>query len=513
MSEVNKEQEVKERLYDNEKVVSESLNFKKLIPLLLQGGIVSAEDAKYLLEDGQYPVKPTKRDKTKLLFQKLEDGDFFSEFLDCLEREGSHLGHASIRDLLKGREYASESDIAHSKALRDAVTNNFTDFIEGINLIELVPQMVQRRLITPDEMKYLCNLNQDSSEELRIVSLITILDTKGPKAYTYFADCLQDEKSHRTHQELHTIIHDDSQVQTQRPQSRKRKSEESSPESTVNLHKRTFKQIELNGDMVGEEYKKMMVTFQTYQYNGDWWKLEVEATRYIEDGSKSCELQIVALLELAASLIFQNKKERTLELVSKAKEMCRNKSEDNFTFLEGRCEYTLSLLYRYQKEYDKAKEHAKNAVVHLSVVEPGHDTAFSFLGYASIVMVSGDGEPSKTRAAKNSLRAAIDAAMRENSGLNLVEPHAYMKLAQVNLSSSSNCEDSIRDAEGCLAEVNFDRLSTRSKCHFYLTESELYKRKGMSSDSMRVAECALDLAEKSNLTTEIQSAKNRLSGL
>ena len=70
---------------------------------------------------------------------------------------------------------------------------------------------------------------------------------------------------------------------------------------------------------------------------------------------------------------------------------------DNSSFLEGRCEYVLSVLYRYSKQYDKAREHAENAQRILFIAERGHDTAFTCLCYAALLIET---DESKTTDAK-----------------------------------------------------------------------------------------------------------------
>lgn len=204
---------MKGRFHANEREIIRCLNFKELVPYLCErAALLSFEEGQSLL----------KCDRAELLFQKMKEKDLtsYSTFLGCLQREESHLGHAYIRALLEGRlkQYASKSDIAHSKALKKVVKNRLVKFVKGINLTELLPHMFQRQLLTEHEREYICDTRHSTSE--RIIFLFNALDTKGPLAYGLFANCLEDEDCHVTHNELFKMMCTDLEIQN--PHSRKR---------------------------------------------------------------------------------------------------------------------------------------------------------------------------------------------------------------------------------------------------------------------------------------------------
>ena len=122
---LSKEEEVKARFRDNLKEISEYLNYERLVPLLCEGpdktALLSFDDGQSLLCSSL-----SKYVKASQLFQTLEGK--YSKLLECIKREGDHLGHAFICDLLEGRQHASEKEMAYSKAVKDAIneeTNHF----------------------------------------------------------------------------------------------------------------------------------------------------------------------------------------------------------------------------------------------------------------------------------------------------------------------------------------------------------------------------------------------------
>ena len=505
------EKKVKERFCKNFKAISECLNYEELVPLLCEG---SEETAVLSIGESQSFLDSSvnRPDKAAQLSQKLESKSY-SVLLDCLYKEEEHLGHSFICDLLEGRQHASEKDIIYSKTVKGAMKKKLTAFTKGLSPNELIPHMMEHKLLTTSEAEQLYGTTSSIKQN---ISLLRILDTKGPLGHSLFAKCLQNEDSHVTHGQLYDLIHKDmdySLIPTRC--SVKYVYEEIHVDSVTALCKRDPSRISLQGVLTGEEYDKIIYTFQTCQYNGAWAKMEAEASKYLKEGIP-CELQVTALLEKAMGLIFRKQNDEPFRLISKARDKCKQVQGDNHTFLEGRCEYVLSVLYRYSKQYDKAKEHAENALRILFSVERGHDTAFACLIYAALLVVSGG---SKTEA-KHHLAAAISDAKSHSTGTNLVVPHSYMRLAQILIksvhSSNGRVQDNdsirtIREAEECLRNVDPASLSVRSRCRLHLTESSLFRCKEMRPQSKCAAENCLDLATRHHLTTEIEAARDVLS--
>ena len=496
----------------HESEIGECLNFDELVPLLCEGtsALLSFQEGQSLLDSSLH-----RRDRADSLFRKLaEKGlESYSTFLSCVKREESHLGHSYIQALLEGTQYASESDIALSKILKQAVVSNFTAFSRGICLLELSPHMFQCGLLTEDELKKLSNTQSSAM----VVELFAILDTKGPLAYNLFAKCLHDENNHRTHHQLYSMMH--TNVCTSQPPG-PRKRANTSYVST--LCKRVPQRLRLQGPLRGKDYDKLIVTFRTYHHNGEWMKLEAEADKYLKLESTPCEKQVVSLLEMAVSCILQRKEEKIIaNLVEEAKSRCTMLCGENLVFLKGRCEYVLSMHFRYLKNYEEAKKHAENAKKILFNVEPGDDSAFAnYCDACAIVeMLSENSTPEEVEEVECYFRIAIDDARSHGSGFDLVAPHSFMRLAQMYLGSSHFAAGSIRDKENidkaanCLNNVDQTALLGRSRCNFLLMESDLYQSKGMLFEAEEAARCALKLSKKLKFNNEDEAAKNRLQAL
>lgn len=490
---------VKDRFKANILEITNSLNFEPLIPLLCEGELFSFEDGHHLYD--------LPKDKAVgILCERLEkDSTSYSTFLDCVQRETTHLGHAFIAALLEGSDYSSESEIAYSKSLKSVGVKRFTDFTKYINLFELVPHMYASALLTEHERDYLRDTRCSTNE--KITHLMKILNTKGPKGYVLFAKCLQNEHSHCAHDELYTMMH--GEILGQKPCYRKRPQ---TLDCDLPLHKRMFRLLKLHGPFNGE-CKKLVNILMRYHHAGQWVEIEAEAKFYLKEGTP-IQLQVVARLELAICLISQHEHKRVFDLVSEAKTLCKKLPGDNPTILEGRSEYVLSRVYRSLEQYEEAKEHAKNSIVILSNVEAGSDTAFAHYSYAC-ALVESDDHP-KFKDIEGHLNHAIDDVSRE-SGLDLdvITPCSFMKLSQMYISSthdeiSSTSEERNDKAEKCLKKIDEKSLALRSRCYYYLRKSELYHKKGMLSESKSDAQQALDLAVNHNFNHEVEVAANLL---
>ena len=490
----------KERFHENFDAIRESLNYEELVPLLCEGtsesALVSIEEGKFLLDQSR-----NRHDKVILLSQKLESKSYF-KLLEYLQREEWHLGHAYIRDLLEGKQHASEEDIAYSKAVKDAVLKRQKLFSEGMNFTALIPYMLECKLLTISDVKQL-----DNTSESKLPNLLSIIDTKGPLGYSLFAKCLQNEDSHVTHSQLYHLIHAniDSSLLPEKHW-KKLMNEESTMKGVTTL---TRGVPNMHGILKGEKYEQMINTFQTCQYSGDWAEMEAEASKYLGEGIPY-ELQIVALLEKAVGLVFHDQEqEESFSLISEAKEKCELVQGDNSTFLEGRCEYVLAILYRYTKQYDKAREHAENAQRILFIVEQGYDTAFACLTYACLLIETNG---SKTTEAKNYLAAAIS-----ESGAGMCIRMAQLFIGSIHSSKDSahdkNRSCTLRETEECLKNIEPDILSIYSRCRLCLIESNIFRFKEMRIESKAAAELGLNLATEYNFTNEIEEAKEILESL
>ena len=377
-----------------------------------------------------------------------------------------HLGHAYIAALLQGKEYASHSSVLRSREVKKTLVCHFSAFVKGINLMELVPHMYQAGLLTDDERDYTSD-NRHSHTE-RVMYLFRALDSKGPSAYSLFAESLADEHSHPAHSELHALINGDlCSSKDQDSAARKHTHDaQNTSDMKLSLCKRPSRRLKLHGPLKGREYEELMSSFQGCHHNGEWSRLEERAARYTAT-DVSCELQAVALLEMAVRWIFQREEEKAVSCVSRAKEKSKLACGDNAVFLQGRCEYILSRLFRYLKQYSRAKlltlrgscstwsqartQRLLTTVTHVCQWRPS---------------CSEDSTLEEVKEVERCFMFAIDNARSHNSGLDLVAPHSFMRLAQMYLGSGHYVagavirdSNSIRNAANCLRNVNVATLS------------------------------------------------------
>ena len=422
------------------------------------------------------------------------------------------MGHSYIVFLLEGKSFGSESELLESSKFKEGINKHLLEMMD-INLGSLVPLMYCDNLLTLEEQQEL--LCSRKSERERILLLFQVLDTKGPLAHGIFAQCLSEELSHPTHVELFRLISTSQSTHCSTSKKRKRGIDA----CMLTRVMRPFQPWKMQGPLKGHTYNAMMRLFQSYHHNGEWEKLDIEAAKYI--AGNIIEFQVVALLEKAISWIFRRNKGTVVSLVDKAKQICLKIPGENSAFLLGRCEYILSRLFRYLKEYVKAKEHVSISREHLYLVEPGEDS--SFVNYCdacvTVECLSELSPPEEIRRVRATFERAINDDLSHESGLGLVAPHSLMRLAQMYLGGThynpgvtSNVEN-IEQARLCLQAVDCASLCYRSKCHYNLIKSDLYCNTNGFSEAKECVQIVLMLARKYNFVLEISSAETRLLAL
>ncbi len=180
----------KKFLTHNEKI-SHCLNYEALIPFLCEdNAIFTVQEALDLFAH--------KETRMELICEKLEqDYRLYETFLDCVRRESTHLGNEYVTSLLERREYATTEEETQCTLFEAAIKKKVTEFTQGVNLSELIPLMTQNQLLTESESAELCDSQQPYN--IRVLTLIGLLDSKGPFGYSRFVDCLGQEHAHCTH--------------------------------------------------------------------------------------------------------------------------------------------------------------------------------------------------------------------------------------------------------------------------------------------------------------------------
>ena len=230
-------QEVFTRFCDLRETIIENLNHDILIPHLCARGF---DD---FLEFDRAPA----------VVSRLEElgPEVMPIFLEALEEENQHIGHKYILSLLRNSAYADQDDLDISSQILERIhSHNIMEKIKlGLKLSgALIPHLLKKRLLTPDEVEML----ENCTTVMGNTTLLKLFDTKGPTAYLLFVQCLKDEDTHITHQELFTLISGDMERQIR--QSRKRKAGESYEESVTKITKRHPDRLKLDGKLNNVEY-------------------------------------------------------------------------------------------------------------------------------------------------------------------------------------------------------------------------------------------------------------------
>ena len=493
-------QQLRDRLHKSYANVVKSLNLSELNLLFVQEKLLSAQEAH---RNATHPES---------LIMKIEGiGESgYEKLYTCISKESKHLGHRYVQAVLEDKAYATEEEVKVSEIIGVKVQEHLPT-LACSDVKALLTPMYSKELLTLSEYRHLDNEAYDTSKLL--LHVIVLLDTKGPLAYSLFAECL-----HSIDPATYAQVFEAVKLNVSSSRQPKRRRETGLSVCQAPLAKHDLPKLKLHGCLRGSKYNKIMRVFQECHHNGEWSTLEVEASKLQTAGTPT-ELHVVALLERAVSWVFRRQEEKVLGFVDRAKELCAKVDGDNATFLTGRCEYILSRLYRYLQQYDKAQEHVQKATYILHMAEPGEDSAFAHYCDACIQVERLSKNPGATELhrVKWSYEYAIAHARSHDSGLDLVAPHSFMRLAQMYLGSShytagsQTDRDSIATASSCLGEVDPSALARRSKCHYLLIQSDLQRCQQSIQESKITAQHALDMAQTYNFTLEITSAKKRLN--
>lgn len=436
--------------------------------------------------------------------------DAHSRFEQCIKDSHDHLGHCYITSLLEGWQFADDRIIHLSADYRKRFTEHMPEMTAGINVRCLLPHMAKHKLVTLKEM--------ESLGSVEAMVLFSVLETKGPTAHYLFAQCLDEETTHPRHKELYHLLLQDA-VDSGEKHPRKR---ENNPKSTVqhlappSPKRRTPGVLYIEEHLTGEEYTQRRHRFESYYHNGHWAKVDEEA-RKCKD-SNVLDIQAIGLLETALSWIFRGNKKITVQLIKEAQTICQRIETNNSIFLQGRCEYLLSLLYRYRKNYKKAKRHIREARSILCDVEPGEDKSFANYcdGVIAAECLSEDSSPHEVEKVQRLFERAIDYASYSENVDSLVI-HSYLQLARLHLGTTHTqlrvTEDyrRIKRARDCLEtlQCRYEHLDVRCRSLFHLSQSDLHRSCGEVQQAIESATQAEHLASEGDFPMEIEAAKIR----
>ena len=456
-------------------------------------------------------------------------------FFACLKREFQHLGHYRYLAGLFEQEYTMYSHngkhittdiycdnpdkLLIDKELNERI-NKHQVFLKDIDFRTLVPVMRSKHLLTDAEQEVLMgnDSQQYRSQDWKVRRLIHILNHKVPTAHIMFLDCLREENEHPTHKELYErlsycmplVCSDDKVPEKDSPLvGKKRKNAFSRNE--LQPAKMKPKCYEMEGILAGKEYKTIMFMFQSWHHNGNWQAIDQQMETYKQDANFPAELMIVALLETAISYTFRQDKDMVIKCVEDARALILDsiKSGSNVQILEGRCEHVLTCLYRYRCEYEEASRHAVNSRSLLFNVQPGEDTSFAFYCSACIALECHaenkriPGFSTAPETIEDDFKAAISHARSHKIGMDVVESHSYIRLAQFYLRSQhfngsqqrpeakslESARVCLEEAARCLEHIT----SRRTKVLYYILKFDLHFLRNEPNKALKVLEACPDM--------------------
>lgn len=498
-----------------DKEIVRYFNYSTLKPLLLRDGVLTEEETRHLEErtSGDIAGAPTHSATTAVsgfLLERLNSQP--QAFLNCLKKENEHLGHAYIATLIENTPFSSSSAKAESARLKGSILRHQTSLMD-INVQVLKPHLMKEQLITSSEIE---EMDSKASESEKILFLLNVvLESKGPTAHLLFTTCLREERSHPMHQKLHQSI-----VKEDRLNIRKRRTTESNKSLCGCVAKRFLTPLEMQHPLKGNRYSKIMKFFQTCHHSSNWERLEENAQLYI-DGD-DVQLKVAAQLEMAISYTFRGQNDMVDLFVRSARSLLHKVTGNNRNFLEGRCEHVLSCRYRYSKDFEKAREHTHKAKVILFGTDAGEDSSWAHYCHACVLLeeytLNSDMTQTKLERLKESFQLAIDHAKRHKTGMDVVEPHSHIRLAQLCMGSTQftagvkSSREMLQEAQQHLEAVNVSTLKQRSQSLYYLFMSDLSLNFGDNRQALECARRALELGSP-NYTVEIRSAQERIKAL
>lgn len=382
---VSKAEWIQSRVNDHTEEIIAFLNPLELLPYLDKHGLVSHDDKEVLLND-----RITRRKKVLCILKALENKgtcSAYTDFLECLteeihRKEGIHIGHEYLLAFLKGfgEQYATVEECKISKACRGKVIKHRID-IRDLDLPSLVPVMFACDLVTQDEQDMLLDPSKTSIK--KIEQLLLILETKGPLAYTIFAQCLGNETSHPTHAQLHEkITHGHSSHESVTVLLRKRKLAAAVEDTdrdglgVVRVSKRRPEIIHMEEPLSGEVYLKMMATFRACYRSASWEQTEMIADEYINTSQETNpQLKAAVLIEKGYSFSCRGQSERAISCLDQAWAIADQIPGNNRSFLLARCKHIKATMYRYAEEEDRSLEASAGASELLFNCERGDDAS------------------------------------------------------------------------------------------------------------------------------------------
>ena len=275
--------------------------------------------------------------------------------------------------------------------------------------------------------------------------------------------------------------------------------------------------LEPDSLLIGTRYNERRLRFESYYHNGEWDKVKDEADKCMK--SEYPDVRVIGLLEKALSWIFRSNKDYPpVTCIEEAQLVCQSVSGNNRSFLLGRCEYLLSLYFRYQKDYERARSHVEKARCYLFDVASGEDKSFAYYCHATLdaECLCDESPPDKFRDVEELFEKARDNARFAN--IDILVVYSDLQLSRLYIGTTHTRLTFTRDSERmkmarsclCRIELQLDELDLRRKSLYYLNMADWNYSSEQVDCAIKYAQRAGELASGGGLPLEVEAAERRV---
>ena len=453
-------------LSDNDWIrIEESFNLLSLALTLVERGLLSFSD----------PVDKSRTTRQAFIRKiRCRKGNFVV-FSSCfvVGKHYEHLGHEYVAFLLhgRGRQFGQESVLQLSSQYETVFRANMTKVVQFINVKELLPHLLEKRLLTLEEASSFGNGKGNED----IFELFRLLKGKGPTAFCLFVDCIREEKQHIGHKDLYSLVTDEGVL--------------ASPQQTKPC------ELSCGEALTSQEYHDRRHKFEKYYHSGQWAMCDALAQVCME--SSVVEVKTIGHLELALSYVFRVSEKDVVDHVGKADVLCRELENSNRTFLSGRCKYILALLYYYLGDNVQAREYVGEAKEILFSVEVGEDKTFA--AYCDAVISATNLTEKSSRYEFQEVIHKFETSLFYSSrthDMDILVIYSFLRLGRLYLGRTETkitaCknEDRIQKSRDCQQKLTADfysKMDDRCKGLYHLNEYDICMSTGKNSSSADVS--------------------------
>ena len=352
------------------------------------------------------------------------NGSGFDMFINCLkmsleEPSFFHLGHYSLLKWLTSEKCSLKSEeYICNLEIMNVIKANLPEFVQLINVQELLPIMEDKQLLTNRDRELLLSSFRTCTDKADYL-LTELLITKGHCGYVLFLDCLENEHSHTGHCEVaEKISRELHNCQIRRPP------------------KCSLKELQVwyhcKGLMNTREYIEAFDNFMYLSQSNDVRKFNYEVKHFVVTHNKTPEAEAFGLMMNALSFKIRCKDEKLRDVKFQIEQcidlMTDSDNKRNFT---GHWYLILSCWYYQQRNFQASRTYLEKAK---SELVSGNSRALVLYVEASLLIEDKSGNEDKIIAL---LHDAIRGfRSRSSGGVSIMQMRCYLQEAHCHIGSS-----------------------------------------------------------------------------